>query len=168
LARTVLDLAAERPERAPGDLKRCDELKRLDLREFEALLSRSMGHGGYSALRDAISLYRPDPTVTRSGLERRFRALLREAGLPAPSMNFAVGGYELDCWWEEARLAVEIDTFGTHGSRLSFEEDRKRQRKLGLLGITVERVTDRQLDTEPTAVLEAIVLRLGASYPSLS
>ena len=162
LARTVLDLAALDPERTEKDLKTADDLKLLDLREFEALLARSAGHRGHAALTAAVSLYRPDPTVTRSGLERRFRKLVREAGMPAPSMNYVVAGYELDCWWEEARLAVELDTFGTHGSRLSFEEDRKRQRKLGLLGITVERVTDRQLDREPEEVLRAVAARLGA------
>lgn len=161
LARTVLDLAAERPGRTPGDLRRCEDLKVLDLREFKELLGRTAGHRGHTALATAVDLYRPDPTVTRSGLERRFRALVRDAGLPAPSMNFVVGGYELDAYWPAARLAVELDTFGTHGSRLSFEEDRKRQRKLGLLGITVERVTDRQLVSEPKAVLDAIAVRLG-------
>jgi very-short-patch-repair endonuclease len=107
-------------------------------------------------LAEAVELYRPDPSVTRSGLERRFRELVREAGLPAPAMNYVVAGYELDCWWEEASLAVEIDTFGTHGSRLSFEEDRKRQRVLGMLGIRLERVTDRQLASEPDEVLRAV------------
>jgi very-short-patch-repair endonuclease len=83
-------------------------------------------------------------------------------------MNYVVAGYELDCWWEEARLAVELDTIGTHGSRLSFEEDRKRQRKLGLLGITVERVTDLQLDREPDEVLRAVAARLGSRYSAPS
>jgi very-short-patch-repair endonuclease len=160
LARTVLDLAALEPRRTAGDLRRADDAKRFDLREFEGLLARTAGHRGHSALSEAVRLYRPDPTVTRSGLERRFRALVREAGLPLPSMNFALGGYELDCYWSDHHLAVELDTFGTHGSRLSFEEDRLRQRRLGLLGITLERVTDVQLETEPDAILEAISRRL--------
>jgi very-short-patch-repair endonuclease len=160
LARTVLDLSGAEPARTPGDLKRCEELGRLDLRQFDALLTRSKGHKGWAALAGAVDLYRPDPTVTRSGLERRFRALLRRSGLPAPSMNFVVAGYELDCYWPEHLLAVELDTYGTHGSRLSFEEDRKRGRVLGLLGITLERVTDRQLDSEAEEVLKAIAARL--------
>jgi very-short-patch-repair endonuclease len=163
LERTVLDLAALKPERTPGNLKRCEELGRLDLRRFEALLARSAGHHGRAALADAVSLHRPDPTVTRSGLERRFRAMLREAGLPAPAMNFVVAGYELDCYWPERQLALELDTFGTHGSRLSFEEDRKRQRRLGELGIKVERVTDTQLDGEADEVLRAVGRLLGAA-----
>lgn len=164
LARTVLDLAALDPGGTSGRLKRCEDGQhRLDLREFEALLSRSKGHKGWSALAEAVDLYRPDPTVTRSGLERRFRSLIRRSGLPAPSMNFVVGGYELDCYWPEQLLAVELDTYGTHGSRLSFEEDRKRARVLGLLGITLERVTDRQLDGEADEVLRAVAARLGGA-----
>lgn len=168
LERTVLDLAALKPERTPGNLRRCEDLKRLDLRRFEALLSRSAGHRGHSTLAHAVDLHRPDPTVTRSGLERRFRSMLRKAGLPAPAMNFVVAGYELDCYWPDQRLAVELDTFGTHGSRLSFEEDRKRQRKLGELGIRMERVTDSQLDGEPDEVLRAIAALLGARYSAPS
>lgn len=156
LARTALDLAALDPGRTEKDLRRCDDLELLDLREFEALLARTAGHKGHATLARAVELYRPDPSVTRSGLERRFRKLVREAGLPEPAMNYVVGGYELDCWWEEARLAVELDTYGTHGSRLSFEEDRKRQRVLGMLGVRLERVTDRQLVSEPDEVLRAV------------
>ena len=166
-ARTVLDLAALEPARTGRDLKRLEDGEhRLDLREFDALLARSKGHKGWAALAAAVDLYRPDPTVTRSGLERRFRALVRAAGLPRPSMNFVVGGYELDAYWPEHRLGVELDTYGTHGSRLSFEEDRLRQRELGLLGITLERVTDRQLDTEADEVLRAVAARLAAARPS--
>jgi very-short-patch-repair endonuclease len=170
VARTALDLAALDPSGTSARLKRLEDGEhRLDLREFEALLARAKGHKGWSALAEAVDLYRPDPTVTRSGLERRFRALIRRAGLPRPSMNFVVGGYELDCYWPEHLLAVELDTYGTHGSRLSFEEDRKRARKLGLLGITLERVTDRQLDREADEVLRAVAARLGAaSYSPLT
>ena len=162
LERTVLDLAALKPGRTPADLRRCEELGRLDLRRFEALLARSAGHHGQGVLAEAVDLYRPDPTVTRSGHERRFRSMLRKAGLPAPAMNFVVAGYELDCYWPAQRLAVELDTFRTHGSRLSFEEDRRRQRKLGELGIRMERVTDRQLDSEADEVLRAVARLLVA------
>jgi very-short-patch-repair endonuclease len=170
VARTALDLAALDPGGTSARLKRLEDGEhRLDLREFEALLLRSKGHKGWAALAEAVDLYRPDPTVTRSGLERRFRALIRRSGLPRPSMNFVVAGYELDCYWPEHLLAVELDTYGTHGSRLSFEEDRKRQRVLGLLGITLERVTDRQLDSEADEVLRAVAARLGAaSYSPLT
>jgi very-short-patch-repair endonuclease len=157
VARTALDLAALNPGGTSGRLKRLEDGEhRLDLREFEALLARSKGHKGWSALAEAVDLYRPDPTVTRSGLERRFRALIRRSGLPRPSMNFVVAGYELDCYWPEHLLAVELDTYGTHGSRLSFEEDRKRDDELLLAGIETTRVTGPRLDREPGAVIESL------------
>lgn len=151
VARTSLDLAALDAGGASARLKRLEDGEhRLDLREFEALLARAKGHKGWAPLARAVDLYRPDPTVTRSGLERHFRALIRRAGLPRPSMNFVIGGYELDAYWPEHLLAVELDTYGTHGSRLSFEEDRKRARKLGLLGITLERAPTVSSTAKPT------------------
>jgi hypothetical protein len=68
-------------------------------------------------------------------LERRFLEVVREAGLPAPSMNSFVAGHEIDAYWAEARFGVELDIFGTHGSRLSFEEDRERDDELLLAGL---------------------------------
>jgi hypothetical protein len=32
-------------------------------------------------------------------------------------------GHEIDAYWADHRFGVELDVFGTHGSRLSFEED---------------------------------------------
>jgi hypothetical protein len=51
---------------------------------------------------------------------------MREAGLPEPSMSFFVSGHEIDAYWDEERFGVELDVYETHGSRLSFEEDRIR------------------------------------------
>jgi len=50
--------------------------------------------------------YRPPP-FSRSGFERRFFELAREAGLPVPSMAFNEEGYELDVYWQPERFAGE-------------------------------------------------------------
>ena len=91
------------------------------------------------ALRRALALYQPDPSFTRSRFERRFRRRVIAAGLPAPSMNFNVAGYELDAYWPDLRFAVELDLFETHGTRAAFERDRVRQEELKLLGIEMIR-----------------------------
>jgi very-short-patch-repair endonuclease len=166
--RTVLDLTAVAPERTERFLEKlADRPKGFDRRRFESLLGRTAGHPGHVRLKRELELYRrdDDPAFTRSRLEKRFRRLLRDAGMPMPAANVFIGKYELDCWWEEERLAVELDTFGTHGSRRSFEADRLRQRELGLMGIAVERVTDRQLESEAGAVLDAIRARLAERAP---
>jgi very-short-patch-repair endonuclease len=82
---------------------------------------------------------------TRSRLERDFRALLREHGLPQPTSNGFVCGYEVDLHWPDLKLIVEIDGYGPHGHRRAFETDRLRDQHLLVAGWRVARVTDRQM-----------------------
>jgi very-short-patch-repair endonuclease len=171
LERTHLDLAARWPDALPKMLERAEELeddegrKLFDLGRFESLLARSSGHRGHGPLSKALRAYRPESVVLRSELERNFRALLRASDLPLPRHNFIVGPYELDCYWPEQGFCVELDTYGTHGSRRSFEAARKRERELRKLGVEVERVTDLQLEDEPEEVLAAVRLVLERRVP---
>lgn len=73
-------------------------------------------------------------------------------------MNFNVAGYEVDAYWPRLRFGVEIDTFGTHGSRAAFERDRERQEDLMLRGVEIVAITDTRLRSEP----ERVVARIGA------
>jgi hypothetical protein len=152
LPRTLYDLAATTPRRRTFErmLRRAEDLKLLDLGEIDAMLART---GGGAALVRALEIYQPEVVVLRSDLERDFRALVTASGLPRPSHNFVVAGYELDVYWPEHRLAVELDVFETHGSRLSFEGDRERDEELLLHGISTVRITGPRLAREPDAVL---------------
>jgi hypothetical protein len=161
LPRTLLDLAAMlRADRLRRAIERSEELRLFDLRAVDALLVRAGGHPGAGRLRHALVLYRPPP-FTRSGLERRFLELVREAGLPLPAMNFNEEGYELDAYWRRERFAVELDVYETHGSREAFESDRVRQENLKLSGVEMIRVTGRRVDREPEEVVERVALLLG-------
>ena len=147
-ARTVLDLAPDRRRDLAKLLRRADDLELLDRRRFEALLSRTRGQG-HAKLAAALRLYKPEEATVRSNLERRFRDLVLAAGLPTPQTNAVVEGYELDAYWEAEGFAVELDTYATHGSRLSFERDPRRVDDLLLAGIELIRVTDVRLEREP-------------------
>ncbi|HEX6153081.1 MAG TPA: hypothetical protein VFZ19_06105 [Solirubrobacterales bacterium] len=149
-----------RPEQLDRLLERAEELDLLDVVAIEALLDRAGGHRGRGRLRRALALYRPDPAFTRSRFEKRFRRLVRAAGLADPSMNFSAHGYELDAYWPDLRFAVELDLFETHGSRAAFERDRLRQEELKLLGVEMIRVTKPRLDSEPEAVIRNLVTLL--------
>lgn len=154
--RTALDLAATlRARQLMRLLERAEELRLFDLRYFEALLTRTHGHPGGGRLRRALDAYRPAP-FTRSGAERRLRELLIAAGLPRPVTGFVEVGYELDFYWPEARFAVELDLYETHGSRQAFEDDRLRQENLKLEGVEMIRITGLRLDREPKQVIERI------------
>ena len=133
----------------------------FDLTEVERMLGRCGGHHGRGALVAAIAGYR-DPGFSRSGLERRFLRLVREAGLPQPSVNTFVAGYEIDVYWESERFGVELDTYDFHGGRVAFERDRLRQEDLKLAGIEIVRITGRRLDLEPRAVIDRVARLLGS------
>jgi very-short-patch-repair endonuclease len=166
--RTLLDLAIRsRPDQLGRLLERTEEQDLLDLVAVEALLDRAGGHRGRGRLRRALALYQPDLTFTRSRFERQFRHRVRAAGLPAPSMNFNVEGYELDAYWPDLRFAVELDLFETHGSRAAFERDRLRHEELKLLGIEMIRVTRPRLQREPEAVIGNLALLLKRRHREL-
>jgi hypothetical protein len=157
LARTHLDLAATLPpRRIERVLERSEELQLFDLTAVEELLSRVTRHRGVKSLRAALATYQPDATFTRSGLERRFLALVKAAGLPIPAMNHNVVGFELDAYWEEERFAVELDVYETHGTRVAFERDRIRQEDLLLAGIEIDRITGPRLRREPKRVIQRL------------
>lgn len=153
--RTLLDLAAVRPRWLEGALQSAERLDLLDLGAIEALLLRSRGVRGAARLRDALAPYRI-PAFTRSGVERRFLELVRRAGIPRPSTNLFVEGYELDAYWPDLRFAVELDTYDYHGGQVAFEEDRLRQEELKLAGIEMVRITGVRLDREPAVVMRRL------------
>jgi very-short-patch-repair endonuclease len=64
-----------------------------------------------------------------------------------------IEGYEVDLFWRDRNLIVEIDSWAFHSMRRSFEQDRRRDQRLTTAGWRVIRITDRQLTTEPERVV---------------
>jgi hypothetical protein len=159
--RILLDLAIRaRPDQLERLLERAEELELLDLHAVEDLLDRAGGHRGRGRLRRALALYQPDPSFTRSRFEKSFRRRVSAAGIPTPSMNFSLEGYELDAYWPDLRFVVELDLYETHGTRAAFERDHVRQEELKLLGIEMIRVTRPRFQREPEAVLRNLATLL--------
>jgi very-short-patch-repair endonuclease len=114
-----------------------------------------------AALREAEFLKLPieqslEPERARSELESRFLALARRHRLPKPEVNVRVGPFTVDFLWAAARLVVEVDGWGSHGTRSAFEADRERDMHLKLLGYEVVRFTWRRLEDDPTSVAGAL------------
>ncbi len=106
------------------------------------------------------------PGATREELEARFLAFLDQRGLPRPSLNAWVmlgrHRYQVDCLWHAQRVIVELDGYETHGTRMAFEDDRARDRRLIAAGFRGTRVTWRHLHDTPGEVeddLRAILVR---------
>jgi hypothetical protein len=165
--RTLLDVAAIAPGRLERLLDLAERRGLLDLGAVEGLFARAGGHHGIRPLRHALGIYIPQD-VTFSGLERRFLAAVRKAGLPSPSANLAVDGFMLDVYWPELRFAVELDVYETHGTHASFETDRLRQEELKLSGVEMIRITGPRFDAEPDEVLDRLRRHLERRKHELS
>jgi very-short-patch-repair endonuclease len=155
LSRTLLDLAEVASAKLQRAVERAEQLEIFDLTAVDALLERCRGHRGAATLRRAIEEYR-EPAFTRSELERKFLELVERSGLPQPSVNAFVCGYEIDMYWQRERFAVELDGYRHHRGRAAFERDRLRQEDLKLAGIEMVRISGGRLDREPATVIERL------------
>jgi len=158
LARTLLDIASETsPEGLEGAIREAEYLHRFRLGDLEDLLERHPGRRGTRTVKNCLSrLGRGPRGRTRSKLEARFAALLSRTDLPQPGLNvpLELGGrkIEADCLWRQHRLIVELDGGEAHRTRVAFETDRERDRRLQAASWRVIRVTWRQLE-HPAALL---------------
>lgn len=130
------------------------------LGQLRELLARAGRHHGRRLLQEIVDGYTTS-TFTRSEAEERFLALVRRGGLPQPLVNAKRLGYEIDFFWPDHNVAVEVDGFAFHSTRDRFEDDHERDRKLRKAGIAVIRVTWRQLVGAPEAVLVDVAQALA-------
>jgi very-short-patch-repair endonuclease len=163
---TALDgIAVTTPARTLYDLAGLFTARDLEQAVAEALARRLTSATAVEAIADRYG-HRPaarrlreligadrTPTLTRSAAEDAVLALIRKTPLPRPEMNLRVHGCEVDLYWRAERLVVEVDGFAFHGSRRSFETDRRRDATLAAAGLRVMRVTWRQIEHEPEALL---------------
>lgn len=97
---------------------------------------------------------------TKSQYERRMLDLIERAGLPRPLTNHILLGHEVDMVWLDRKLVLEFDGRKFHTDRRAFEKDRRRDQDLVAAGYRVIRVTARQLEQEPLALIARIAAAL--------
>jgi very-short-patch-repair endonuclease len=155
-ARTLLDVAASLPDR---DVERllyeAIYVRRLVTpAAINQLLKRSGGHPGRRRLTRVAAAPQRD---TNSPVAETLLQMIRDAGLPEPQTEVWVLDYRLDFYWPELKLAVEVDAYGTHGSPVRFEDDRKRDARLfAELGIVVIRITRAMIEGRPLEALASV------------
>lgn len=162
-ARTLFDLANVVRGRELEQAMARAERKRLTNRsELLSLVSRHSRRRGIGALRHLLQ-DGAEPVLARSEAEERFLALIRRARLPAPEANSRIGNYEVDFVWRAQRVAVEVDGFAFHSSRVQFESDRRRDADLSAMGFRVIRVTWQQVVHESEVLLVRLAQSLAGS-----
>lgn len=172
-SRTLLDLASvssrQQVERAFNEAEVRGLVDRLSVPE---LLQRYPRRRGARMLKSILGAGSHLRGITRKELERRFGALLDSTDLPKPRRNadVAVAGrfFEADCLWEKQRLIVELDGRAVHGTEMSFERDRERDRLLVADGWRVIRVTWRQLRDDAPSVVADLDRALRVGPPRLT
>jgi predicted transcriptional regulator of viral defense system len=109
VARALLDSAtALDDDRLLRVIEEAERRDLFDLRAVERVLARRAHVPGTRRLKRVLAAYR-GPAPTRSELERLFLELVRRAGIPLPLVNTIVAGLEVDFYWPDARLVVELD-----------------------------------------------------------
>ena len=152
-SRTLADLAATR--------------RRMEL---EPLLAEALVRGLVSERElEQAGLVEPARAApTRTELERKFLAAVRDAGLPRPRVNHVIPPYECDFVWPDQRVIVETDGWASHGNRFAFERDKARDADLVARGWIVLRFTWRQIVDSPLLVVARVAQTLALRGASTS
>lgn len=151
VARTFLDLASIVGERQlDSALTEAERLGIVEMKRLKEVTSRGRGWTGIGKLRRVVAAWDPNSIGTKSELEIEFLRLCRAHRIPAPEVNVVVGGMEVDCFWRDRSLAVELDSFRYHRSPMSLERDKERTLRLEELGMKVIRLSYTMVTRQQT------------------
>jgi hypothetical protein len=129
--------------------------------KLESALQRDIRRPGIGTLKAAYAAYRPRPDRA-SNLERAFdRLLVRHPEIPEPVRNFRLGPWELDNYWPEQKVVLELDGRPYHVAVQDMERDRFRDAQLLREGICTLRITDQRFEADPTGSFDDLLAVLG-------
>jgi hypothetical protein len=152
VARTIFDLA---PTLSEKELERMIDqalhTSYLTVEQLHELISR-LPHT--AAARRLRVLLTPGYLPTRSELERVRRRWCIEHDLPVGIINCIVNGVEVDAYYPEYRLIVELDSLEYHRDPTTFQHDRERDRHHLASGDATVRLTWEALHLDPAGEAE--------------
>jgi very-short-patch-repair endonuclease len=150
VARTIVDMAEALTDRRLAEVVHESEVQRVfDLRALDAAMARVPGRTGRHRLHRVLATYAEQPRFSRREAERLFYELCHTYRLDPPRHGITIAGYEIDFFWPDLALAVEIDGGAVHRTRRAFQADRTRDRVLAAHGIQVVRITWDDLTRRP-------------------
>ena len=169
IARTLLDLASLRFI-TPSQLERaCEQaviLELFDMRAMSELLRRSRGARGVRKLRAVLASGDLGEDIPASGLERRYRDLCAEAGLPKPEINrwLLLGDdyIQVDFLWRKQRVVIEVDGRRYHSTGWQRARDSHRDELLDRHRFRHARVSEDEIEHRPTEAVAAARTLLAA------
>jgi hypothetical protein len=161
IAQALLDVAATSdPKLVRRALSVLDYRKQLDVDAIEAIAHT--GRRGSKALRLALTEYRPQDAHVNGKLEEGFLDFCEAGGIPLPKVNVWVHDIQVDAFWPDRGLVVEMDGDAGHSSRAQRRKDRSNEVKLRAHGLRVVRYDWALLHAEPEAMRSDLLAQLAA------
>jgi hypothetical protein len=159
----LVELAARE---TPAELERLvtaavpKRLLRLDAEDgrlaLEEALARHARYPGMAKLAAVLAGYRR-PEDHKSQLELAFdRIIAQHPDIPQPERNIHLGIWEIDRFWPEHKLAVELDGRPYHIAVTDMERDRIKDAELQRLGVTPLRFTDFRVEHDVPGILRDV------------
>jgi very-short-patch-repair endonuclease len=150
---TLIDLALQLGERdLEAAINEADKLGLVDAGELADRLEGIGRRRGIARMRRVVGRFAP----TDSDLERRFLALVREAGLPQPQTQAWVNGFRVDFYWPRYKLVVETDGYTWHRTPTQQIRDRERDQAHARAGLTNLRFANAQVRFEEQSVIDTL------------
>lgn len=152
----LIDLASELPteevEDAVNEADRLDLIRTVHLRTALDRHSPRPGTGRLKAILDAQTFSR-----AANALERRFLAIVRDAGIPAPETQRRLGRNRVDFFWPALGFVVETDSLRHHRTAAEQAVDLGRDQAHARAGLRSLRFTHSQVFHRPDHVREVLV-----------
>ncbi len=161
-ARTLLDIA---PRTRTKTLHRFhNELRMRRLIDNQQLIDVATRNPLHPGAKHLLALAGASSgAAKRSSFEVDWQSFAGRYELPAYEMNVELAGETVDVLFTPDRLVIELDGWGTHGTKLAFERDRDRDSGiLATTGIPTMRITYDGLhlrSREQVRRINAILLR---------
>jgi very-short-patch-repair endonuclease len=160
---TLIDLASCAPEwQVERAISEADRLELIDSETLRSEVGALRPRPGIACVRGLLGC----DALTDTGLERKFLALARVAGLPRPETQAWLNGYRVDFYWSHIGLIVEADGWIYHRTQGDQVTDRRRDQAHAAAGLTTLRFAEAQIRWRPDEVvrtLTAVTDRLGRS-----
>jgi very-short-patch-repair endonuclease len=156
-ARTIVDIAPRLTDVQLTNLiheaRRNRDLPNRELSRLYALCPR------------AADVYDSEEAPSRSIFQHEFKAFLIERDLPIPEFEAPWHGYEVDAFYEDYRLIVELDGYLDHSQPDRFEADRERDALAIELKFDTLRITWKRLKRRPGPLARQFRAILAAREP---
>ncbi|MDQ3964414.1 MAG: DUF559 domain-containing protein [Actinomycetota bacterium] len=170
--RTLIDLSARAdPEVFEVAFHYCLYRQIASLARLRSIAEKRRGPGATGAplLRELLRLYEDGERPAESPLEVRVRRLLAAAKLPPPVRQHPVvaagSHYRIDLAYPATRVAIEVDGYRWHSSRLNWDADYTKLAALQAEGWQVVRATYELARNRQDLLLDAVLTVLGSRLP---